>query len=191
MNCSKNCGACYRRPQRIDAGQRRRTAPPIFVCLFGDHERSRQRFAPATFCRFCPVAGTGKPRPALARLSSWAGGGALSQPCPVALTPVVSSSPRSWRRWRFCRTSASMRPLRIAPPRESGTTRATADDNYPVVAIRFLNCPLGYIEAPSRARAGGIAFRWSRFAGLWRVFALLAGLIVVREFLPVPRLFGR
>jgi hypothetical protein len=43
----------------------------------------------------------------------------------------------------------------------------------------------------STERARWIGYRWEQYRRLWWGFALVAGLIVAREFLPVPRLFGR
>jgi hypothetical protein len=76
-------------------------------------------------------------------------------------------------------------------PRESGATRATVDDNYPVVGVCFLNRPLFNVEASSAERAQGIAYRWEQYRRYSWILATVAGLILVREFLPVPRLFGR
>jgi hypothetical protein len=64
------------------------------------------------------------------------------------------------------------------------------DRTYPAVAVLFL----GYewpVEVPSLDRAHGIEYRWEQYHGLWWLFAAVAGLVVVRELLPVPRLFGR
>ena len=41
-----------------------------------------------------------------------------------------------------------------------------------------------------RRRARGIAYRWEQYRRLWWVFAGLATCILVREFLPIPLLFG-
>jgi hypothetical protein len=43
----------------------------------------------------------------------------------------------------------------------------------------------------STERARWIDYRWEQYRGLWWLFAAVAGLVVVREFLPLPRLFGR
>jgi hypothetical protein len=67
---------------------------------------------------------------------------------------------------------------------------AMTDRTYPAVAV----CSLGYdrpIEVSSLDRAHGIEYRWEQYRGLWWLFAAIAGLVVARELLPVPRLFGR
>jgi hypothetical protein len=67
---------------------------------------------------------------------------------------------------------------------------AATDNTYPTVAICFLGGAWP-IEAPSIERARWIGYRWEQHRRYAWVLALLAGLIVVREFLPIPRLFGR
>jgi hypothetical protein len=65
-----------------------------------------------------------------------------------------------------------------------------ADRTYPAVAVCFLDTEWP-VEVSSIERVRWIDYRWEQFRGLWWLFAAVAVLIVVREFLPVPRLFGR
>jgi hypothetical protein len=65
-----------------------------------------------------------------------------------------------------------------------------ADATYVAVAVCFLDYDWP-VEVSSLDRAHGIEYRWEQYRRLWWVFALVAARVVVREFLPVPRLFGR
>jgi hypothetical protein len=55
----------------------------------------------------------------------------------------------------------------------------------------LLDTTLFHVEASSVERAWSIDYRWEQFRGLWWLFAAVAGLVLVREFVPIPRLFGR
>src|SRR6516162_4342098 len=61
----------------------------------------------------------------------------------------------------------------------------------PVVCLMFLGGTLTYFDVSSVERARWIRYRWEQYRRYSWVLALLAGFIVVREFLPIPRLFGR
>jgi hypothetical protein len=60
----------------------------------------------------------------------------------------------------------------------------------PVVRVMFLDRDWFFLDA-SADRAMRVGVWWYWYGRLWWVLALVAGLIVVREFLPIPRLFGR
>lgn len=49
---------------------------------------------------------------------------------------------------------------------------------------------LFYFDAPSAERAKSFGYRWEQYRRLSWIPALIALLIVLRELLPVPRLFG-
>src|SRR5262245_29809048 len=67
---------------------------------------------------------------------------------------------------------------------------AMTDETFPMVAVCFLGLEWP-VQVSSIERAHGIEYRWEQYRRLWWVFAAFAGLIVVREFLPLPRLFGQ
>jgi hypothetical protein len=60
----------------------------------------------------------------------------------------------------------------------------------PAVFVLFLDYAWP-VEVSSTERARWIDYRWEQFRRYSWILAAVAGLIVVREFLPVPRLFGR
>jgi hypothetical protein len=55
----------------------------------------------------------------------------------------------------------------------------------------LLDSTLFHVEASSVESAQPAGFRGERYRRLWWVFALVAACVVVREFLPIPRVFGR
>jgi hypothetical protein len=61
----------------------------------------------------------------------------------------------------------------------------------PVAHVMFLDRHWFHVETPSVERAKWIGYRWEQYRRLWWVLALVAACVVVREIVPVPRLFGR
>jgi hypothetical protein len=71
-----------------------------------------------------------------------------------------------------------------APFRPDNPTR-------PVVRVMFMHVDLFHFEASSVERARIVAYRWEQYRRLSWILAAVAAVIVARELLPIPRIFGR
>jgi len=63
-------------------------------------------------------------------------------------------------------------------------------NRFPAVAICYLD-QIWPVEAPSFERAKLVDHRWEQYRRYSWILALVAAFVVVREFLPIPRVFGR